>query len=116
MNDTNNLGYLSLAGMLLPTNDGFIGKNNLMISNLAIDEMISYSLTPWDAGTEYNSESSTTLPAAGGEGYNSERVNAEGFISVHRGVLTDQELSTSALEFGDRFDGPMGTLTIKRIE
>ena len=66
---------LSAVTMLENTNDAFSGINAMNIMNLSVGESISMHLGSYDAGTEKNSEQKSTIPgpAAGGEGYNSNR-------------------------------------------
>jgi len=47
---------LSLAGMLVNTNDGFVGLNNYDLSALQKDQSVVLTLNVYDAGTEENDE------------------------------------------------------------
>lgn len=53
MSDNNN-DYLSIVGMLLPTNDGFVGADSVMIPQKK--GSYTYYLNGYDAGTEANDE------------------------------------------------------------
>ena len=66
---------MSLATMLVNTNDAFTGFNAMDITNLVVGESILLTTSSYDAGTEKNSEMMATIPgpAGGGEGYNAER-------------------------------------------
>lgn len=97
--DTNSV--LSLTGMLLPTNDGFVGLNSV---HLPASGTAYYSAAAYDAGTEANDEIvgsgapgeagfpappplvATGLLGSGGTGIH---VEAEGFVTPHRGVIGD---------------------------
>lgn len=61
MTDEEN-GYLSLASMLLPTNDGFVGLNSWKIPSEA--GTYTLYLTAYDAGTEKNDELASSIPNA----------------------------------------------------
>jgi len=109
---------LSLATMLVNTNDAFTGINAMEITNLAIGESISLRTSSYDAGTEKNSEMMSTIPgpADGGEGYNATRDDVD-FISMHAGVVSvDDGLSTSILTQAHRFDNPTLAISITRTE
>lgn len=54
--------YLSLAAMLLPTNDGFVGLSNWKIPTTAGTYRIN--LNAYDAGTENNDELAASIPNA----------------------------------------------------
>ncbi len=106
---------ISVAGMLVNTNDGFAALNGLNISGLAMGESQTIFLSVFDAGTEVNVETAATMPGQGGAGFDAVR-NDVGFISVHRGVVTaDDGLATSALNGSHRFDNPALKVVIRRI-
>ena len=106
---------LSIAGMLVNTNDGFAALQGLDISTLAVGESTSAFLAVFDAGTEANTETALTMPGTGGTGFDAVRDDV-GFISVHRGVVTvDDGLATSGLFDKHRFDNPAVKVTIRRI-
>ena len=107
--------YLTFAGMLVNTNDGFVGLNSYHIKHLKMDESEVLMLSTYDAGTEANSESAATVPAQMGEGFNAARDDMNGVIRVHAGVVTSDALSSSALDESARFDNPTAKVMIKRI-
>lgn len=109
---------LSVASMLVNTNDGFIGETQLDISSLEIGESLTMDMAVWDAGTEANDESVATIPgpAAGGEGYNGLRDDNDR-VSFHAGVISkDDGLAGSVLNATHRFLNPGARLTITRTE
>ncbi len=109
---------LSLATMLVNTNDAFTGINALAIENLAVNESISVFTSSYDAGTEKNSELMATIPgpAAGGEGFNSARDDVD-FVAMHAGIVSqDDGLMQSVLTQAHRFDNPSLKVTIKRVK
>lgn len=106
---------LSVAGMLVNTNDGFTALQGLKISALAVGDSMMVFLPVFDAGTEANTETSATMPGTGGAGFDAVRDDV-GFISVHRGVVTaDDGLATSGLLEQHRFDNPAVKVSIRRI-
>ncbi|MDP5208719.1 spondin domain-containing protein [Microbulbifer sp. 2205BS26-8] len=110
--DSGNNGFLSIAAMLLPTNDGFVGLDAWEIPT----EPGSYTLylNAYDAGTEANDERVVAgsgapfvagIPAnpggnggAGGTGVTTEEVNQR--VHIHRGNIgdTDPVAGTSDLD------------------
>lgn len=110
--------YLSVATMLVNTNDAFTGLNAIDISNLALDDSMSFMVGTYDSGTEANSEMSGSIPgpADGGEGYNSARDDLDK-VAMHPGVVSmDDGLSTSVLTQAHKFDNPTLKITVKRVE
>ena len=94
---------LSLAGMLLPTNDGFVGLNSVKLPTGGAGDSVTYNAIGYDAGTEANDElvgsgapGEAGFPApppvvASGTGTGGTGVpgQAEGFVHVHRNVIGD---------------------------
>lgn len=109
---------LSLATMLVNTNDGFTGLNAESVGDLGNHHSKSFMVMAYDAGTEANSETAATVPgpAAGGEGYNSSRDDRD-TVGGHPGVISaDDGLVGSALNASHRFDNPVARITITRLE
>lgn len=108
---------LTIASMLVNTNDAIAAINGIELGNMAKDETMTLHARAYDAGTEANSETASDVPgpAAGGEGFNAAR-NDRDFVIVHPGVISmDDGLSTSALSEAHRFDNPVAKIVIKRI-
>jgi len=108
---------LTVATMLVNTNDAFTGQKDIDISNIAVNETIRLNGPVWDAGTEANSETAATIPGpvASGEGFNEERDDLN-VVVFHTGVVTaDDGLSTSVLNQSHRFDQPASQIRITRI-
>jgi hypothetical protein len=92
---------LSTVAMMLPTNDGFVGLNSVMLPS-TVGESLTYQVDAYDAGTEANDEVRGSgapgmpgFPAPGpidtASGNNATGINstAESFIHIHRNVLGD---------------------------
>ncbi len=110
--------HLSLATMLVNTNDAFTGVNAMSLTNLAVGESISMLTSSYDSGTEKNSELVTTIPgpAGGGEGFNAQRDDVD-FVAMHPGVVSqDDGLAQSGLTNAHRFDNPTLRVTVTRME
>lgn len=108
---------LTVASMLVNTNDGFTGIDNAHLADLAVGGSRSWDLAPYDAGTETNSETAATVPgpAAGGEGYNPLRDDRD-YVAIHPGAVSaDDGLTTSALDQSHRFQNPVARLVVTRM-
>ncbi|HHC6599538.1 TPA: spondin domain-containing protein, partial [Vibrio parahaemolyticus] len=83
-------GYLSLASMLVNTNDAFVGETGLSLKSLAVGESYEMNMNVWDSGTELNDELAATIPgpAGGGEGFNSTRNDMNDAVAFHAGVIS----------------------------
>jgi len=93
---------LSIVGMLLPTNDGFVALNEQNIPTEA--GSYTFYAKAYDAGTEANNEivgsgvpGMSGFPAPGpiasaiGSGGTGVNASAEGHIHIHRGVIGDND-------------------------
>lgn len=108
---------LSLATMLVNTNDAFTGINAASLADMQKGSVQTYYLKVYDAGTEENTETAASIPgpAGGGEGYNSTRESADQ-VTMHGGVVTmDDGLATSILDESHRFDNPVAKVVITRM-
>ncbi|MFB9217901.1 spondin domain-containing protein [Vibrio sinaloensis] len=117
--DPSDYGYLSVASMLVNTNDAFIGETGLSLKTLSVGESFEMNMNVWDSGTELNDELAATIPgpAGGGEGFNATRNDSNDAVSFHAGVISqDDGLVTSALSANHRFLNPGAKVTITRIE
>lgn len=108
---------LTVATMLVNTNDAFAGKGGIDLNALALGEQITMTLPVYDAGTEGNSERAGTIPgpADGGEGFNATRDDVN-IVSRHSGVVTDIDgYADSVLDESHRFDAPVAQLVVRRV-
>ncbi|MFK7963210.1 MAG: spondin domain-containing protein [Burkholderiaceae bacterium] len=109
---------LSLASMLVNTNDAIATLNGGDLSGLAAGESMSISLISYDTGTEDNIETIGSMPgpAAGGEGFNAARDDLRDEVHIHAGVVTSEDgLATSVLTSIHRWQHPVARLQIRRI-
>lgn len=76
--------YLSLAGMLLPTNDTFVALNSI---RLPTHKTTKIALA-YDAGTEVNDQNCTHIPGprCGGEASSAPADTDEGYVYVSNGI------------------------------
>lgn len=118
--DDNQPELVSVVTMLVNTNDAFTGINAMSIADLRVGESISVTTGSYDAGTEKNSETMSTIPgpASGGsgEGYNEMRDDLDK-VAMHSGVVTvDDGLSNSVLTQAHKFDNPTLRIVINRTD
>jgi len=122
---------LSLSSMLLPTNDGFLGLNSIALpANAGVTEY--HFSRGYDAGTEANDEiigsgapGEAGFPApppivASGTGTGGIGVpaTAEGFITVHRGVLGDLDPEGGYSDINaavHTFNSPVARIAVRMI-
>jgi len=107
---------LSIATMLVKTNDGFAGLDTYDVSSLSRQGSVTLYLNVYDAGTETNSETNTTVPGLGGEGYNVAR-EVSNIVTSHNGIISkDDGLISSGLTSLEKFNNPVAKVTITRTK
>jgi hypothetical protein len=101
VNAANGFERLTVAAMLIPTNDGFYALNGVRLPDTAGDT-VTYYATAYDAGTEPNDELCTHIPGppCNGEGL-SEGTDGEGFIHVHPGIHGVGDLNAAVRDWRD---------------
>jgi hypothetical protein len=99
---------LSLAAMMLPTNDGFIALNAVPLPRDR--QAISYISNGHDAGSEPNDEICSNIPGptCGGEGI-SPAVGGEGFVHIHAGIHGVGDLQPSEYDWRN----PVARITVR---
>ncbi len=110
---------LSTMTMLVNTNDAISGLNAIDISALAVGDVLMQRTVAYDAGTEANTETASTIPgpAAGGEGFNAIRDDHLVAVAMHTGVVSAPGgLSSSDLGEGHRFDNPVVGFRVERVQ
>lgn len=111
---------LTVATMLVNTNDAFSGVASIDVSGLAIGDSMTMHAHIYDAGTEIDDEMAGNIPGpvsgGTGEGFNAARSDITDTVRSHGGVVSvDDGLSTSDLDQSHRFDNPGMMITITRI-
>ena len=106
----NGARYISLASMLIPTNDGFFALNNVRVSGEGVSTFYSPA---YDAGTEMNDELCVDIPGpvCGGEGY-SPNADGEGYVHIHSGIHGIGDLSAATYDWRN----PVARITVRRGE
>lgn len=103
--------YITVASMLVPSNDAFFAVNG--IHGPREGHSITLQSPAYDAGTEQNDELCANIPGPGfickGEGYNA--ASGEGYIYTHPGIQGNGDLVKAKHDFRN----PVALITIKRI-
>ncbi len=110
---------VSTSTMLVNTNDAITGTNGIAVGDLQAGDSMVLRTIAYDAGTEANTELATSIPgpAGGGEGFNAARDDAFDRVAMHAGVVgADDGFATSDLNGQHRFDNPVASVRIERID
>jgi hypothetical protein len=105
-------GYISLAAMLLPTNDGFIALDSVAVPK---DRAVTYYSPGYDAGTEANDEWCANIPGpfCGGIGLSpGPNFGDEGYVHVHRGIHGIGDLVAATYDWRN----PVAKISIERVK
>jgi hypothetical protein len=107
--DEGGFNYVSLASMLLPTNDGFIALNGVMAPQG--HNTVMYLSPGYDAGTEINDELCENIPGphCGGAAVSDE--NGEEYVHIHAGIHGIGDLDEADYDWRN----PVARVVIKRI-
>ena len=99
---------VSLAAMLVPTNDAFVALNSVRAPHKG---SVTYTAVAYDAGSEPNDEMCVNIPGpCGGEGLSMD-VDGEGFVHVHAGIHGIADLKAADYDWRN----PVARVTIKRV-
>ena len=113
VSSTDGARYISVASMMLPTNDGFISLNSVKASRSGT---ATYFSPGYDAGTETNDEDCVNIPGptCGGTGSSPED-DGEGYVHIHRGIHGMYDGSATDLA-ADVYDwrNPVAKISITR--
>ena len=105
--------FVSVAAMLVPTNDAFFALNG--VEGPRGHEVLTSDSPAYDAGTEVNDELCTHIPgpptACQGEGFNPAR-GADNFVHIHPGIHGIGNLSAARYDWRN----PVARITIRRAE
>ena len=104
---------ISLAAMLVPTNDGFFSLNG--VEGPKGNKTLTLNVPAYDAGTERNDELCASVPGppsvCGGEGFNASREGAEGFVHIHAGIHGIGDLEAADHDWRN----PVARISIRRV-
>lgn len=104
--------HVSVASMLVPSNDAFFAVNGVYVGK-AKHPVTVYS-PAYDAGSEINDELCVSIPGPGfvcsGEGTNTE--SGEGYVHIHPGIQGIGDLDKAQFDWHN----PAAKITIKRVK
>ncbi len=105
---------ISLASMLLPTNDAFVALNGRRIKPYGV---ATFFLPAYDAGTEPNDEDCANIPGplpscGGGSGYDPNPPFGEGFVYPHPGTHGEGGISAEEHSWAD----PVAMVTARIVK
>ena len=102
--------HVSMAAMLIPTNDGFFALNG--VRGPKGQKLLSFESPAYDAGSEPNDELCASIPGpvCGGEG-TSPNAGGEGFVHIHAGIHGIGNLPAADRDWRN----PVASITIKRV-
>src|SRR5262249_18708037 len=105
---------VSVAAMLIPTNDGFFSINGEDVASGT--KILRLTSAAYDAGRELNDELCAHIPGpegvCQGEGFNPSRDGAEGFVHIHEAIHGIGDLAASAWDWRN----PVAQVVIKRVK
>ena len=106
---------LSIAAMLIPTNDGFVAVDALNLSFAAQD--ITVFAPAYDSGTERNDELCSSIPGpffkeCGGAGGGAQVGGGEGFVHIHAGIHGVGDLKPALRDWRN----PVAKIVIHRLD
>ena len=106
---------LSLAAMLIPTNDAFVGVSGLTLPTGF--EPLVVDLLAYDSGTEINDERCASIPGpnfteCGGPGSGGRPGRGEGAVTVHNGMHGVGDMNRALRDWR----GPVARVTIQRVQ
>jgi len=107
--------HLSLASMLIPTNDGFFALNG--VQGPGGNDVLTLFSPAYDAGSEVNDERCASIPGpnfteCGGPGGGEKPAGGEeGYVHIHAGIHGIGDLHASMRDWRN----PVAQITIRRI-
>lgn len=109
---------LSVAAMLIPTNDTFVGGDALTLPRRGSR---TFYLQAYDSGTEFNDQKCINIPGprCGGEADSAPAATDEGFVHVSNGFhdLGDQDAGGNEILKPFTYDwrNPVAKVVVKRV-
>ena len=105
---------LSIAAMLIPTNDAFMGLSGLTVPS-GFDPVV-VDLLAYDSGTEINDERCASIPGpsfteCGGPGGGARAGRGEGAVTVHNGMHGVGDMNRPLRDWR----GPVARVTVQRV-
>lgn len=102
--------HLSVAAMLIPTNDSFLALNAMQGPKGR--DSLTVAVPAYDAGSEPNDSRCVSIPGpvCGGEG-TSPHAGGEGFVHISRGIHGNGDLDLAIYDWRN----PVARITVRRV-
>lgn len=102
---------ISVAAMLLPTNDAFVAVNSVPVPRI-LNRTSRFVANGYDAGSEPNDELCANIPGptCGGAGASPE-AGGEGYVSISAGIQGVGDLASAAYDWRN----PVAIVTVRRV-
>jgi hypothetical protein len=108
--------YLSLAGMLIPTNDTFVGVDSVF---LPLNGSRRIHALAYDAGTEANDQNCANIPGprCGGTAHSTPADSDEGFVAVSNGFHSLENSDDGEVLMPAHYDwnNPVAIVEVRRV-
>jgi hypothetical protein len=107
-------GHLSVAAMLIPTNDGFMAINTAPLPRG--NDVATLLVPAYDAGGERNDELCASIPGpffaeCGGSGGGAKAGEGEGYVHIHAGIHGIGNLPAATRDWRN----PVAYITVRRM-
>ena len=107
-------GFLSVAAMLIPTNDGFFALNGVALPRG--NDMLTLTAPAYDAGSERNDELCVSIPGpffaeCGGSGGGGKPGGGEGYVHIHAGIHGIGNLAAAMRDWRN----PVALISVRRM-
>jgi len=102
--------YISIAAMIIPTNDGFIALNGVQAP--AGGNAVMYLSPAYDAGSEMNDELCDNIPGPVCGGVAISEEDGEGYVRIHEGIHGIGSLDESIYDWRN----PVARIVIQRTD
>ena len=105
---------LSVAAMLIPTNDAFFALNGIELPRG--DDMLTVTAPAYDAGSERNDELCASVPGpffaeCKGSGGGAKAGGGEGYVHIHAGIHGIGDLPAAVRDWRN----PVALITVRRV-
>lgn len=111
----NGFNAVSIAAMLVPTNDGFFALNG-ELGPVGYQKSVTYYSPAYDAGTEADDELCAHVPGPAdvctGEGFNASRDGDVDFVHIHPGIHGVGDLTAATYDWRN----PVAKIVITRVQ